>query len=189
MTVPNAHEARLAKRRRAVQHWFDGAELADDMPRHAAEVVQRICHRVLETGESFRHICNEKTVADAPSYYMLVYWRSQDPRIAEALLAARAARAEARWESVEEEISEILDVAGGSGSAAEVRAAQAKAKMMIDIRKFEVTKLVPAIYGERGRLLGPESKPGDPERPPATIIEIPAKNAEDVERVETEESA
>lgn len=140
---------RQARRAQAVQSWFAQSELAMSMPRHAPEIVGRICQYVAETGESPRSICQNKSVPEAPAYSTFLFWMQSDPAIEAMVRAARVAAAAAAWEGIEKDITDVIDDAVRTGSKVELQAAQTKAKLMVEIRMFQVKKMLPAVYGDR----------------------------------------
>jgi len=137
-----------ARRRDAVRVWFDKSDLANSMPKHAVDVVERICSRMVDHGDSLTRICKDKTVRGAPSLSTLLYWRRADPRINDALVAAKAARAEMRWAEFEEKLEDEFEGAAKTGDKYYIAATEKKMSLLYRARTFEVGKLLPAIYGD-----------------------------------------
>lgn len=167
---------KLERRRAAVRKWFDSTDLARSMPRNAQDIVERICDRIVDHGESLQTICApDPTVKGAPTPATLLFWRRADPRINAAIHAARAAAAEVRWAALEERIQEEFESAAQTGDKGYILSIEKKMRLLYDMRKFEVAKLLPSIYGEKGAGGGAfnESKT-IAERGPQ-VLEVPSK--------------
>lgn len=119
------------------------------MPEFAPDVVDRICEMMVDRNVSTAKICRDKLVADAPSLPQLYFWGRADPRIYDKLRAAREAQAEMRWDTLDEEIREMFFEDDGSLkiNPQDAKAASAAMRILSENRRFEVSKLVPRIYG------------------------------------------
>jgi len=117
-------------------------------PEYAPDVVADICEYLVENDTTLYEICRKKLVPDAPSVTTLLFWAQCDERIKEILHEVRAAKAAMLWAGVEQRVEEIFDEAVENGTKSDIMAAAQKAKLIVDIRKFEVSKLVRGIYGD-----------------------------------------
>lgn len=183
-------DLRRALRGRAVQSWFDNSSLVRDMPSFAVEVVAAICDRIAEHGDTASKICREKLVEGCPSYSTLLFWSKSDPRIAEALKAAAAARAESKWDELDDIITDEFAAAMQTGSNAVVSATSKKLELMYKKRQFELRKRMPEVFGETADK-PPKAKNGgsieeaikrmeeDGKIVVQRVIEIPAKEPDD----------
>lgn len=148
MKQDHGNKLNAMKRRLAVRKWFDRSDLEQAMPKDAVDIVERICDRLVETGESLKTICApDPSVRGAPKLAALLYWRRADPRINAAIMAARAARAEVQWAMTEEQIEDEFEHAFRSGDKLQIMATERKMALLLRARIFEVQKLVPGIYG------------------------------------------
>ena len=177
-------KAEIAERRGPdVRRWFGMSEtgrvLTSAEPVAPPATIDRICERLVE-GDSLSKICQ---VAEMPSVSTVMLWQRADPLIREAFAAARSARAELQWDACREEVESILRHAAAVGDKSTLMAAQAEAKLKFDYYKFEVTKLLPGIYGDAGdkrlmleraemRANGARAANGEVVR---EIIEVPVK--------------
>lgn len=106
------------------------------MPRHSEytkEIADKICSMVLE-GQQIRHICS---CVDMPHMATVFRWLNEYPEFAQSYAFAKQQYAELIFD-------EILDIAD---QCPPERDAIAKAKLMIDARKYSVSKLAPKKYG------------------------------------------
>jgi hypothetical protein len=132
-----------------VQQWFDKADLAR-IPPYAPEIVEQICDMMVENDVSLARICKEKLVPGVPSISRVMFWRKCDPRIADALRAAREAQAESKLDDASDWLKkQFYNEDGEFVDAVEAKARAQYARIEIDLRKFEATKLVPRIYGNQ----------------------------------------
>jgi len=132
----------------SIQHWFDKAEYAH-IPKQAPEIVEQICDMMVEGDVSLSKICRDKLVPGVPSLSRVMFWRKCDPRIHDALRAAREAQAEAKLDEVEDWIREQFHNEDGEFiDAVEAKARSAYVRSVIDVRKFAAAKLVRRIYGD-----------------------------------------
>ena len=102
-------------------------------------VVTKICD-LLVKGESTNKICKRKGM---PSRVTLGKWLVKYPDFAEKYLQAKQIQT---YFNVDD-IKELADDCDGSSSAA-----VAKAKLQVDARKWEASKMVPKIYGDKASL-------------------------------------
>jgi len=111
-----------------------------DAPRlYKPTVVKKICELVIK-GESTNKICKRKGM---PSRVTLGKWLHKYPDFAEKFLQAKQIQT---YFNVDD-IREIADEADETSSSA-----IAKAKLQVDVLKWEATKMVPKIYGDKASL-------------------------------------
>lgn len=174
-----------ARRSDDIRHWFGHSQAAKDMrtsgePKFPPTIIDDVCERIVG-GESLTQICEDK---DMPSVWAIHMWQRAVPEIRDAIAAARCARADLRWDNAMNEIEALLDEAAASGDKATVEAAKVEAKIRFDAYKFEVGKLLPAMYGdaadkrlmiERAEARANGARGAGGETVVREIIEVPAK--------------
>lgn len=100
---------------------------------YSTKITGKICSLILE-GKSIRHICS---YVDMPHIATVMRWLNQYPEFSQRYSLAKQQYAEVIFD-------EILDIADQCPAE---RDAIAKAKLMIDARKYSVSKLAPKKYG------------------------------------------
>lgn len=100
---------------------------------YSTEITGKICSLILE-GKSIRHICS---YVDMPHVATVMRWLNEYPEFSQRYSLAKQQYAEFIFD-------EILDIADHCSPE---RDAIAKAKLMIDARKYSVSKLAPKKYG------------------------------------------
>jgi len=100
---------------------------------YSTEITGKICSLILE-GKSIRHICS---YVDMPHIATVMRWLNEYPEFSQRYSLAKQQYAEVIFD-------EILDIADQCPAE---RDAIAKAKLMIDARKYSVSKLAPKKYG------------------------------------------
>lgn len=100
---------------------------------YSTEITEKICSLILE-GNSIRHICS---YVDMPHIATVMRWLNEYPEFSQCYSLAKQQYAELLFD-------EILDIAD---QCPPERDAIAKAKLMIDARKYSVSKLAPKKYG------------------------------------------
>lgn len=139
---------RAQHRGEIIRKWFDQSDLSH-VPKFAPDVVARICEMMLNENVPVTRICRDKLVPDAPSLATLKFWARVDPRIGDALGAAREAQAEARWDALEDELREMFhDEDGNPIDPQRAKAISQYARLISENRRFEVAKLVKRTYGD-----------------------------------------
>ncbi len=140
----------LARRRQraAVRTWFSDAEIAQDLPEYAPAVIDALCEEIVSSGRSVRDIHKSGDVEGMPPISTLYMWRKADPRINAAITGAQQAHAELTWHELPEKICDMLDDAVTDERKGAVMAAAKKAEMLMRHAQFEVSKRIPAIYGQ-----------------------------------------
>ena len=104
---------------------------------YSEEMAERICHAIATTADSLATICE----AEGFPHWQTVYaWREREPLFAEAYTRAR----NARLEMMAEELLPLAESTIGKNSN-EIQSA----KLRVDTRKWLLSKLVPATYGDR----------------------------------------
>lgn len=123
------------------------------IPPQAPDIVEQICDLMVENGVSLSRICKEKLVPGVPSLARVMFWRKCDPRIHDALRAAREAQAESKLDEAEDWIKkQFHDEDGNFIDAIEAKARGQYVRSVIDLRKFEATKLVKRVYGDDSQI-------------------------------------
>lgn len=97
------------------------------------DAVDAICSRMAE-GESLRSICRSK---DMPALGTVFRWLAKDPVFREQYEMAMVQRADA----VFEDLIEIADTASLDDTP--------RARLMVDARKWAISKLAPKKYGDK----------------------------------------
>lgn len=173
---------RAGRARAVLERWFQDEY---EVPEQAPVIIAEICELMVNESISLSRICKEKLVEGVPSLATVMFWQRAVPQIGDALRAAREARAEVRWDSLEEEIRDqffpIDPETGERGVChpAETKAKAAFVRTISDNRKFEVSKLIPRIYGDeapvsRGQF---DSMKHQMQEEGATIVVIPPKGS------------
>jgi len=102
--------------------------------RKTPEMTATICRRLIE-GESLRRICRD---AEMPAFSRVAEWLAKDPVFRDQYMQARQIQAEL-------EAERMVDIAD---DVAEDNAAVQKARLQIDVRKWNAVKLLPKKYGD-----------------------------------------
>lgn len=102
--------------------------------RKTQEMMDTICRRLIE-GESLRRICRDPAM---PAFSRVAEWLTKDPSFREQYSQARQFQAELEAERMQDIADEV----------AEDNAAVQKAKLQIDVRKWNAVKMLPKKYGD-----------------------------------------
>jgi hypothetical protein len=118
------------------------------------DVIDRIVREMVDNGHSLTKICKEKLVGpDTPSVMTVQLWMRASPEVYDIMSAARCTQAELKWDSLEEELEDMFyyEDEDGQRQFVDHHTARAKAhlaRMKLDARRFEVSKMVRRAYGD-----------------------------------------
>jgi hypothetical protein len=117
--------------------------------RARSEIAAEICRRIA-AGESTRTVFSVKgRRPDYPDRATFWHWRKDDAEMAKVFMAAMRERALGYAE-------EIVDI---SDEITSDRIANERNRLRVDARKFDVSKLLPLIFGDRVTLAGDADNP------------------------------
>lgn len=172
----------IARRQVAIRHWFDRSTFVQGTPEYDVETVAMICTLIVENGLSLKRICEEKLLGpDTPNLSTIYYWRRCDERVSIALDSAREARAEIQWEGMKETIEEIFDALPPNAERGDIMAATAKARLLFDVAKFEVSKLVPRYADKIKSDVAATAKGIEERTVTVQVVEVPEKKRQQPE--------
>jgi hypothetical protein len=194
-------ESRKALTRRraraAVRTWFSDAEIAQELPEQAPDIVAQLCEEIVTSGKSLAELVRTEAIPGLPPISTLYMWRKADPRINAAITGAYQAHAEVNWHSLPGRICDMLDDAVTDERKGAVMAAAKKADLLMRHAQFEVSKRIPAIYGQglptagSGKSLDEriEELKHDGQIVITKVVEVPTKNARPEPTLQSEEDS
>ncbi len=116
---------------------------------YTEEMAERICHLVSTTPKGLTRICEENL--DIPGKTTIYKWRNTIPSFADKYAKAKARQIDILVEDCND-ISEDMSndfYTGEKGHQVPNSVAVARAKLIVDTRKWYAARLAPKLYGDR----------------------------------------